>query len=240
MEEQNYEDYEVLGLSKNESKVYQTLIEFGKLSSMETSSKSSVPYGKIYNVLNSLINKGLVKIIPEKNKRFVATNPEHLLDYIHKKQERLDKAKEIVKKLKRFYETKEKEAVTLGYGKKAFYKMIKEHRKPRKYDYSIRWTAEFNPEWVREVIKEKKKGVEFKALVRHDKETEKNVKDWTTIHKNIRKFDNEGVAISIIDDKEVLISLIKSNTVMLIKDLAFVKVMHQLFLETYKNAEEIK
>lgn len=232
--------YEELGLSKNESKVYQILVEFGKLSSVEISAKSSVPYGKIYNVLNSLINKGLVKIVPEKNKRFVATSPEHLLEYIKKKEEKLEKAKAIAKRLKQFYETKEKEAVTLGYGKKAFYKMLKEHRKPIKTDYAIRWTSEFNPEWVREVIKEKRKGVDWKSLVRYDEETKKNVKNWGSIHKNIKKFDNEGVAISIMDNKEVLISLIKSNTTMIIKDVPFVKVMKQLFLDSYKNAEEIK
>ena len=61
--------YQELGLTINESKVYEILIKHGKLGSGETSSFSGVPYGKIYSVLDSLITKGLVKVIPSNRSR---------------------------------------------------------------------------------------------------------------------------------------------------------------------------
>ena len=60
-----------LGLSQNEGKVYLTLVEFGKLSANDLSGKSGVPYGRIYDVLESLKNKGLVVVVPEKTKKFI-------------------------------------------------------------------------------------------------------------------------------------------------------------------------
>ena len=56
----------------------------------------------------------------------------------------------------------------------------------------------------------------------------------------MRKIENDGVAMSIIDDSEVMVGLIKSNTTLLIRDAHFAKVMKKLFLETYKHAKEIK
>ncbi len=46
--------FEELGLTKNEGKVYETLVKFGKMSSSEVSSKSEVPYGEVCK--NSLIS----------------------------------------------------------------------------------------------------------------------------------------------------------------------------------------
>ena len=87
---------------------------------------------------------------------------------------------------------------------------------------------------------ESKKGKDIKTLARFDEETEKNVKKWLKIHKNFRKFNNEGVAIQIQDDEGVLLGLIKSNVTLLIKDKAFCKIMKQMFLDSYKTAEKIK
>ena len=75
-------NFEELGLTKNESKVYQTLVEFGKMSSTQVSSKSGAPYGRIYDVLGSLIKKGLVRVIPDKTKKFIASSPQELIKTI--------------------------------------------------------------------------------------------------------------------------------------------------------------
>ena len=84
-----------------------------------------------------------------------------------------------------------------------------------------------------------KKGRDIKVLTRFDSETEKNVRKWLKVNKNIRKFENDGVAMSIIDDEEVMIGLIKSNVTLLVKDRAFAKVMKKMFLESFEGAEKI-
>ena len=60
------------------------------------------------------------------------------------------------------------------------------------------------------------------------------IEKWKKIDPNIKKIDNEGVAMSILDDEEIMIAMIKSNTIMLIKDKPFVKIMRVLF-ENYYN-----
>ena len=127
----------------------------------------------------------------------------------------------------------------MGLGKKAFYKIADEMKKVRKYGYSIRWTSEYKPEWVDEIKRQIKKKVDIKFLVRYDKETKKDVQDWLKIHKNIRKFENEGIALAIGDDQEVLISLIKSNVTLLIRDKPFAKIMKYLYETAYEKAEAI-
>ena len=237
---EDFDLFKELGLAKNEGKAYETLIKFGKSSAGEVSSRSGVPYSRIYDVLDSLLHRGLVEIIPEKTKKFVPTGPEPLLKIIEEKQKILEKARDKAKELKQIYDVKVKNPVIMGQGRKAFYKVVDELKKVEKYDYEIKWTSEINPKWTQNTKKKLKKGVDLKTLTRYDKKTEKNVKKWIKINKNIKKLNNEGVALSIIDDSEVMISLIKNNVTLLIRDEPFTKVMKKLFLETYNNAEKIK
>ncbi len=232
-------DFGELGLTKNEGKIYEQLVRLGKLGSGDLSRESGVSYSKIYTVLNSLINKGLVNVIPEKSKKFVPTNPESLMKLIEKKQARLEDIKKKVKEMKQFYDVKEKNPILMGIGRNGFYKIIKQMKDTKSYDYSIKWTSEAKPEWIRIAKDLIKKGKDLKTLTRYDEETKKDVDKWLKIKKEIKKFDNEGVAMSIQDDDEILISLIKSNITLLIRDKPFVKIMKKMFLETYKNAEKI-
>src|SRR5439155_497827 len=145
-----------------------------------------------YNVLDSLINKGLVRTVPEKTKKFVPANPELFLQIIEKKEEELRKAKNEVKEMKKFYDVKDKNPVIVGEGRKAFYKIIDEMKRPAKeYNYSIRWTSEYKDDWVKSFKKNGKK-TDVKDLVRYDDETKSNVKKWLKIKKNMKRFDNEG------------------------------------------------
>lgn len=233
-------DYKELGLTKNEGKVYEQLVRLGKLGSGDLSRESGVSYSKIYTILDSLINKGLVAVIPEKSKKFVPTNPETLMKLIEKKQENLENIKKKVKEMKQFYDVKEKNPILMGIGRKGFYKIIKQMKDTKHYDYSIKWTSETKPRWMgiaKNLIKE---GKDLKTLTRYDEETKKDVDKWLKIKKEIRRINNEGVAMSIQDDDEVMISLIKSNVTLLIRDKPFTKIMKKMFIETYKIAEKIK
>ena len=69
--------------------------------------------------------------------------------------------------------------------------------------------------------------------------TKKDVKKWLKINKNIKNFENQGVAINITEH-EIMISLIKSNVTLLIRDKAFTKIMKKMFLASYDDAEKIK
>ncbi|MCK4552868.1 TrmB family transcriptional regulator [Candidatus Pacearchaeota archaeon] len=234
------EEFAELGLTKNEGKAYEILIKFGKLSASEVSSRGGVSYSRIYDVLESLIQKGIVRVIPEKTKKFAPGDPEEFMKLIKNKEDSLKKLKNKVKELKASYDIKEKNPVLVAYGEKGFWKLEKETGKPKKYNYMIQWNSEYKPEMERYTKEKLKSGVDIKVLARYDKETEKNIKKWIKINKNIRKFGNEGVAIGFGDDEDILIGLIKSNTTILIKDKPFVKLMKRLFLSAYKDADKIR
>jgi len=236
---EEFENYVELGLTKNEGNVYFALIKFGKLGSSDISRESGVSYSKIYNVLDSLINKGLVRVLPEKTKKFVPGDPESLIKLINDKQKKLEKAKEKANEMRQFYDVKEKNPVLMEVGKKGFYKIIKELGEVETFEYSVKWTSEYRPDWARNIAIRLKKGKDVKSLTRYDKETESDVKKYLKVNKNIKKLDNGGVAMDIRDNS-VMISLIKSNVTLLIKDKPFIKIMKKMFNETYKNSEEIK
>jgi len=233
-------EFKELGLTGNESKVYSTLIEHGKMSAGEVSSKSEVPYSRIYDVLDSLAHRGLVEVIPEKTKKYIPGNPAAFVKLLEEKENMIRKAKEKVKELKQFYDVKEKNPVEMGLGTKSFYKIVSSMKKPEKYDYSVKWSSEFRPDWAEHTKTRLRKGMDIRTLTRYDNETEKNVKQWVKINKNIRKMENDGVAMSIVDDEEVMIGLIRSNVTLHIRDKSFTKLMKKLFLAYYNSAEEIK
>jgi len=231
--------YQELGFTKNETLAYESLVKHGKSPAAKISKDSGVPYSRIYDVLASLENKGLVKVIPEKTKHFIATDPDNLLKLLKTKQNKLADMAEEIKELKKFYDIKVKDPVILAFGKKNFYVIRKESKQPIKINYRIKYTSEPKPEFIKDTKKGIKKGVEYLDLVRADKENKKNIKIWQKVQKNIKKIDNDGVAIAIKDD-EVMISLIKSNVTTLIRDSPFAKIMAKLFKAYYNQAEPIK
>ena len=117
--------------------------------------------------------------------------------------------------------------------------MIKEKDKPKTFKYSIKYTSEAKPEWLRRDKEMIKKGIDVRILTKYNKETEKDIKKWLKINRKIRKTRNKGATIGIVDS-EVVIGLIKSNVTLSIKDKAFIELMKDLFLERYNHAELIK
>ncbi|OYT32865.1 hypothetical protein B6U93_00020 [Candidatus Woesearchaeota archaeon ex4484_78] len=230
-----------LGLTEYEAKAYTTLVKLGKSSSAEIAKESGVSYGKIYSVLSTLEQKHLVKVVPEKTKKFIATNPENLMKLIKEKETIFEDLKNKVKEMKKIYESTPKEAIIIVQGKRNFYKIVKKQPKPQKYMYTIRYETERQPIWKREHTAYLKKGIDDKALVRYTEETKKNIKDWwIKFMPHTRKLENEGIAMSMVDDKYMFIVFTKANTIVEITYKPFIKIMKKMFKETYKNAEEIK
>jgi len=78
------------GLTKNETLVYLSLLKLGKAKASKIIKESKISSGKIYETLNKLIEKGLVKILIENGvKTFIAADPKTLLTYIKEKEEEL-------------------------------------------------------------------------------------------------------------------------------------------------------
>ncbi len=61
IDENTKETLRELGLNAYEIDAYFALLESGQLTAMEISREAKVPYSKIYEVLNSLKEKGWIK-----------------------------------------------------------------------------------------------------------------------------------------------------------------------------------
>jgi sugar-specific transcriptional regulator TrmB len=91
-----------LGLTDGESKVYYALLKKGSSTVGPIVKESGVAYSNIYEILERLINKGIVTyIFKEKTKYFQTTNIENIEIYLAKKQQELDKQKEMLSSIKK-------------------------------------------------------------------------------------------------------------------------------------------
>lgn len=90
-----------LGLNKYEAKVYLTLIAEGTSTAKNISDITGIPYGKVYEIINSLANKGFCMILPSKPMKCQAVSPKEAITTSKKKIEDQYKKleKQIVKQL---------------------------------------------------------------------------------------------------------------------------------------------
>lgn len=86
---------EAIGLTRAEVKVYQALLELGSSTTGPIVEKSHASSSKIYEILEKLMQKGLVSFVIESGvKYFEAAPPSRLLDYMNEKEESLSRQKE--------------------------------------------------------------------------------------------------------------------------------------------------
>jgi len=236
-------DASIFGLNNYELKAYEALIKTGTSTATHICKVTDIPQGKIYTVLESLIKKGLVDLIPKEPKEFIPNNPDLLSAHILKKGKEIEEAKNSIEQLKSLYQTEkvvDESKIIVRQGKKSFYALLKHLIEPKKYRYAIKWTSEFDKKTAIKQKDEISEGVDVKVLTRFDDETKSNVKKWLKIQPNIRKIRNEGVVMSIIDDEQVMITILKCNATLIIRDQAFCRIMKKMFLETYRDSEYIE
>jgi len=218
------------------------MLRLGKTTAAHISKEAQIPYGRIYTVLESLEEKGFVRVVPEETKKYIPTDPEKLHEIIDVKIKSLMDIDNHVKELKKIYEERTVEPVLIAKGKANFMKIVREIKNADVYNYTIKYAFDTNPEFIRNNNMMMEKKMDVKTLGRFDGETKKSINEWNKIHKNVKPIPNEGVAIQITDDNEVMIALIKSNTTMLVRDRAFAKIMKELFVKyyAYTDAPEMK
>jgi sugar-specific transcriptional regulator TrmB len=68
-----------IGLSKYEAKVYLTLISEGVTTAKSVSDITGIPYGKVYEIINILSNKGFVMVLPTKPMKYRAVSPQQII-----------------------------------------------------------------------------------------------------------------------------------------------------------------
>lgn len=96
----NQDELMKIGLSGGEAKVYLALLYIGESTVGLIVKKSGIAYSNIYEVLQRLIEKGLVSfIIKEKTKHFQVINPNYLYKFVEKKEKRIEQEKAVLRKI---------------------------------------------------------------------------------------------------------------------------------------------
>jgi HTH-type transcriptional regulator, sugar sensing transcriptional regulator len=89
-----------IGLTDGEIRVYLALLKLGPSTSGPIVDKSRVSSSKIYNILERLIQKGIVSyVIKEKTRYYQAEDPIKIKDYVNKKEKELQEQKKEIDKL---------------------------------------------------------------------------------------------------------------------------------------------
>lgn len=83
---------EELGLSKNEAKIYECLLDIGKNTVSEISNRSKIHRRNIYDSLNRLIQRGLVfQVVGHGDKLYGPVEPNKLMELVDEKRMKLGK-----------------------------------------------------------------------------------------------------------------------------------------------------
>jgi len=81
---------ENIGFTSGEIKVYLALLDLGKTTIMPLAKESRVTSGKVYGIVDKLIEKGLASFIVEnKVKKFSPTSPRRIKDFLDEKSKRV-------------------------------------------------------------------------------------------------------------------------------------------------------
>ncbi len=88
-----------VGLSEGEIKVYESLLNIGSASTNRIHENTGIERRNIYDILNKLIERGLVNYIDENKRRtFKLSNPRALIGYLEEKKKQIDTIEINVKK----------------------------------------------------------------------------------------------------------------------------------------------
>ncbi|MBU2561630.1 MAG: hypothetical protein KKD17_04985 [Nanoarchaeota archaeon] len=96
----NTEILEQIGLSKNEIKIYFTLLELEQSTATPIVKKSGIPNSKVYPTIDKLIRRGLVSYVIKNNvKYFQASDPKNLIEFLNNKEKLIAQQKGEIEKL---------------------------------------------------------------------------------------------------------------------------------------------
>jgi sugar-specific transcriptional regulator TrmB len=126
---------EEMGLTRNESKIYLTLLQYGSSTAGEITNKTGIHRRSVYDSLERLLEKGLVShILKENRKFFQPTNPNHLIEMLRRREEDV---LNILPELQSMYQHSEKEEIVVLKGREGARAVYEDILKTGKDYYAI-------------------------------------------------------------------------------------------------------
>ncbi|MBD3355122.1 hypothetical protein GF361_04005 [Candidatus Woesearchaeota archaeon] len=246
-----------LGLSKYESKVYLTLISEGISTAKDISNITGIPYGKVYEIINSLSNKGFSMVLPSKPMKYKAASPvESIKKAKNKEKEKIERIESRVinqlesKFKENKYKSKSKSYFSIINGRSNVVNKTEELIAKAKKSINIQCSANSLSRLVlhKDVLKEAvEKGIYVSIAGVTNKENLNEIRslDFCSI-KKINSSKNNFISV---DGKECMI--IDANpdddNIIYGRDLgifalspSFTRFLDSFFLANFKKAREVK
>jgi sugar-specific transcriptional regulator TrmB len=245
-----FDDFlEELELSPYEKKAYACLLRIGVAKSKHVAKESGVSYGRIYEILEKLAEKGLISIIPTEPKTFIAIDPHVAFRLIlRKREDRLQMLKhEILKMTFPTQEISKKsvEKTIVVQGKQKQLAIINEmHERAKKEILMI--PGVYEPNVARNVatLRALKRHVRIKRLIRAITPKNKEIlKESVNLGEEIKKAYLPGLRLIVADDKEAMISIVnpasKDRISIYTTNREFAKSMSTFFNSLWESSRKI-
>ena len=153
METNKLADLLRIGLTDGEAKVYVALLELGPSSVGPIRKRTKISHSNIYEILERLINKGVVTTIINNNiKIFQSVSPSNLSKYLDKKEEDLKKQRDVLKqalpRIEALQETHPKQEAMLFVGLKGLRSAYEELYRGGRKDEENLWIYVHNEKYA--------------------------------------------------------------------------------------------
>jgi len=239
-----------LNLTQYEIKAYLALLKVDKVTAYQLGSLSRIPSGRIYDVVESLVSKGIVSILPGTPKLIKATNPKVGLKALLDKKDREWKKesgqlKHLIGKLEK---KEEKEDVSLSKGENLYYQnCIELYGRARKELFFIAGGLTPAKKGVDVVTPTKmmiKKGVEVRFIVPVDKHNVKMARKIMRLGVEVRNYPVKNLRIHVVDNKYAMITIVnkdnpKDRNIIRINQKESAQTLREMFLSLWERSETV-
>lgn len=207
--------FKKIGLTEYEIKAYLALLRSEPTTAYKLGKLSGIPSGRIYDVCDNLVSKGMIAILSGKPRRFQGINPKKAIAaLLAKKEQEWKKTQNQIKNIMNKLEKKkiDEEPVSLSKGKALFhystFDMIKSAKKELLSIANDLTGVKMGIIDIATVTKMiVKKGVVHKVIVPPTMKNKKIAKKIAKIGVQIRTYPIKGLRITLIDNKKCLLSV---------------------------------
>lgn len=245
MEENHDRVLQMLGLAKNERKVYVDVVKSGNSSALEIAKRTGIHRTNVYDALRQLEKKGFIVEVVEENKRFfTARDPAEMTEYVSQIRREVEAIIPDLKAMSREKpEEKNVESVSISKGTLAIRHallellelnkpiMISGGSKEAVEAFGIPFLSEFHKKRI-------KKKVEMHHLYHQDmpqRISNLNKMKYTSARYLPRKYDS-AVSTAVCGDTVLLFILTKPISMIKIKNAKIADTYAKFFEILYKNA----
>ena len=246
-----------IGLSKYEAKVYLSLIEEGISTAKNISNITGIPYGKVYEIINLLSNRGFLMVLPSKPMKYRGISPQQAIIATKKgiddKFERI--RNDTIKKLELLFaeskiSTQPQSFFSVINGRSNVLSKTEELIKKAEHNINIQCSANSLSRLIihKEVLKGAScRGVEILIAGITNKENLEEINSLGFC--NIKHINSSKNNFISIDGKECLVidTIPDDDNIVYGRDLgiaalscSFTKFVDNFFIDNFKRAREIK